>query len=115
MRQILIVAAPAAAFCVLLAALLLVRSARRRAAAAARARPEPQSVVHVLTSDRELREAVERASRFERGVAEQLETRAARYESLLGAVGPPELRRVPSSSDPDGARRAEGAHQPRLA
>lgn len=115
MRQILIVAAPAALFCAVLATFLLVRRARHRAALAARIRPEPQSVVHVLTSDRELREAIERASRFERGVAERLESRAAHYESLLGPSGAPELRRVPPR-DADGARgRADAARQPRLA
>lgn len=70
-----------------------VRRARR---AAARPRPEPHSVVHLLAGEGELRDAIERACRFEREVAEMLEERAARYESLL-ADPPSELRamRVP--------------------
>lgn len=60
-------------------------------------RPEPDSVVHVLAGDGELRAAIERASRFERDVAELLESRAARYESLLvrpAGSAVPELRSV---------------------
>lgn len=116
MRQIVIVAAPLAALCVLVATAVLVRRvARHRAAAAGLVRPEPQSVVHVLTTDSELREAVERATRFERGVAELLESRAARYESLLRASPTHELRTVPQRDTGVARSRTDGAPQPRLA
>lgn len=96
MRHVVIFAAPAAGLVVLavIVVLLAARSARRRAALARAARPQPSSVVHLLTDERELREAIARASRFEREVAELVEHRAARYESLLSRPAP-DLRPAP--------------------
>lgn len=100
MHHIVVLAAPVAGVLVAVVAAGLVarRATRRRVALAAEQRPEPRSVVHVLVDEHELRAAVERASRFERGVAEALESRAARYESLLGesllGATAPDLRAV---------------------
>lgn len=105
----ILVAAPVGA-CVLLAAgVVLCRViARTRSARGAAPRPEPHSVVHLLMGDGELREAVERASRFERSVAEALEHRAARYESLLSPPQAADIRPLP---DPDAGatRRTQSA------
>lgn len=90
---------PAGALVLLTAGVVLYRAAARtRAARNATARPEPHSVVHLLVTDGELREAVERASRFERTMAEALEHRAAHYESLLS---PPRAADIRPLADPD--------------
>jgi len=89
--------------------LIVAATSRRRARTGPPARPEPRSVVHLLASG-ELREAVERASQFERGVAEILESRAARYESLLAGAAPTELRPVRDREQGVGSnRRSETA------
>ena len=100
---------PAGALVLLAAGVVLYRVvARARASRNATARPEPHSVVHLLVTDGELREAVERASRFERTLAEALEHRAARYESLLSPPQPADIRPL---ADPDAgaARRTQPA------
>ena len=97
MHHLTIPAAALAGACMLFAcALVIHRMTVRRCKNLVRpARPEPRSVVHLLLSDDELRDAIERATRFERSVAEALEQRAAHYESLLMPSLPPELRPVP--------------------
>lgn len=46
-------------------------------------RPEPHSLVRVLRSEEELREAVDRAVRFERSLADRARTRTRRYEDMV--------------------------------
>jgi hypothetical protein len=116
MHEILIVATAVFAVCVALGTALVVgHRQRRRAAQGSSARPEPRSVVRLLTSDAELKEAVERASRFERAVAELLESRAARYESLLSPPSAPGLRFVPPPDAATEREDAEPTRQPRPA
>lgn len=59
----------------------------------------PRSLVRVLRSEEELREAVDKAVRFERMLADSVETRTRRYQALLSAAP---LRRL----DPDAAGRS---------
>lgn len=101
MHHVVILVVPVVGLVVLgiVALLAFRRAARRRAAAAATRRVQPASVVHLLTDEQELREALERASRFEHEVAGLVESRAARYESLLAHPGPARLRTI---SEPSG-------------
>lgn len=46
----------------------------------------PSSLVRVLTSDEELRDAVHRAADFERMVADTVRTRARRYEAMVAEI-----------------------------
>ncbi len=59
--------------------------ASRHRAAAAEPAPltEPRSMMHVIESDEELREALSRAAQSEREVAEIALGRAAEYEEML--------------------------------
>lgn len=96
MHHAVILVAPVAGL-VALTLLVLVaarRAARRRVAMAVAARRQPASVVHLLSDEAELREALERASRFEHEVADLVESRAARYESQLAHRAPAPLRTI---------------------
>lgn len=55
----------------------------RRKSALSVEEPAPRSMVRVLRSDEELREAVDRAVRFERVLADSLQTRTRRYEAMV--------------------------------
>jgi LPXTG-motif cell wall-anchored protein len=68
--------------CVLAAGVATVLLRRRKRTPAAE-EPQPRSLVRVLRSDEELREAVGRAARFERMLADTMETRARRYEAMV--------------------------------
>lgn len=96
MPHVVILVAPAAGLVALgLFALSAARrAARRRGTTGTPRRPLPASVVHVLTDEHELREALERASRFEHDIAHLVEGRAARYESLLPSPAPAELHTI---------------------
>jgi len=74
------------------------------------ARPEPASVVHVIASPSELRDAVQRAARFERDVARLVEQRAARYDLLAEGTTPSGLRAVLLSGGVVGEPASEAAH-----
>lgn len=63
------------------AAVAVVRYRRRNAPSIEE--PAPRSLVRVLRSDEELREAVDRAVRFERVLADTLQTRTRRYEAMV--------------------------------
>ncbi len=66
---------------------------RRRAEVTATGAPEqPCSVLHILRSEEELDDALRRAARFERGVAEAAGRRADRYEELIAPAPITEIR-----------------------
>ncbi|HLI15328.1 MAG TPA: hypothetical protein VKV23_04660 [Acidimicrobiales bacterium] len=58
---------------------------RGRPRAAATPPREPPSLVRILTSEDQLREAARHAADFERSVAEHVNERVKRYESFVGA------------------------------
>src|SRR5579875_3730009 len=70
------------AVAVLAACGLVAMLPRRRAVVEQDAAPERPSMVRVLNSDAELRDAARRAARFETLAAAALEARARRYEAL---------------------------------
>ncbi len=61
----------------------------------------PRSLVRVLHGDDELREALERAARFEHGVAASLRARASRYEAMLPAARVTDIRADASTARRD--------------
>jgi hypothetical protein len=62
---------------------VVVLGLRRRADSRAEEPVRVRSLVRVITSEDELRDAVERAARFERMVIERMQTRARRYEDMV--------------------------------
>ena len=65
---------------------------RVRRARLAVVRPAPNPLVKMLVDDHELAEALERAARFERFVAEKVASRARRYEELMATPAAPARR-----------------------
>lgn len=83
---------------VFLAAAVVV--SRRRAAAAVRAPlTEPRSMMHVIESEEELREALMRAAQIERVIAETALGRAAQYEEMLPTAPISDLVSVRAHAD----------------
>lgn len=72
--------------------------------------PVPRSLVRVLTSDDELRAAVGRAARFERMLADSVQTRTRRYEAMVAPAAIPHL-----DTDPVTRSRLSDGRAPRSA
>jgi hypothetical protein len=69
----------------------VLRHPRRRAEARVEIPEPPSSLVRVLTSDEELKEAVDRAAYFEQLVADARRSRRRRYEALVPGSTPPDV------------------------
>lgn len=83
----------------------------RRKAIGQKSVPIPgPSLVRILTTDDELRDAVRRAASFERVVADRMQTRARRYEAM---VAPEQVTEIASAYPAH--RRASGESTQRSA
>lgn len=76
---------------------------RRKASGRTTAPEHRPSLVRVLTTDEELRDAVHRAASFERAVADRMRTRARRYEAM---VAPEQITEI-SAAHPTHRRRSD--------
>lgn len=92
----------------------MVRSARRRVGSVSEEPFVVRSLVRVITDEDDLREALERASRFEEMVAHTVQHRADRYRAMV-ASGPDRPQTPSPPLDSQGHASAMATHPPRRA